>query len=145
VYMCVQCRLTCHQNFITLELFAHFKHEFSRDFWKCIPPFHSPSHTHTHAHTHTLTYLHTHTCAHVHSHTHTRTRTPARLHANTHTHMRAHTHAPTLVQGVDHDCNDIPDAAMTLAVAALFAEGWVGASWSSLLLYNCMALLSATV
>ncbi len=25
--------------------------------------------------------------------------------------------------GVDHDCNDIPDAAMTLAVAALFAKG----------------------
>lgn len=25
--------------------------------------------------------------------------------------------------GIDHDCNDIPDAAMTLAVAALFAEG----------------------
>jgi 3-phosphoshikimate 1-carboxyvinyltransferase len=24
---------------------------------------------------------------------------------------------------VDHDCNDIPDAAMTAAVAALFAEG----------------------
>lgn len=24
---------------------------------------------------------------------------------------------------VDHDCNDIPDAAMTLAVAALFAQG----------------------
>lgn len=24
---------------------------------------------------------------------------------------------------IDHDCNDIPDAAMTLAVAALFAEG----------------------
>ncbi len=27
------------------------------------------------------------------------------------------------LQGIDHDCNDIPDAAMTLAVAALFAEG----------------------
>lgn len=27
------------------------------------------------------------------------------------------------VAGVDHDCNDIPDAAMTLAVAALFAQG----------------------
>ena len=27
------------------------------------------------------------------------------------------------LQGVDHDCNDIPDAAMTLAVAALFAKG----------------------
>ena len=25
------------------------------------------------------------------------------------------------LQGVDHDCNDIPDAAMTAAVAALFA------------------------
>ena len=25
--------------------------------------------------------------------------------------------------GIDHDCNDIPDAAMTLAVAALFAQG----------------------
>jgi 3-phosphoshikimate 1-carboxyvinyltransferase len=24
---------------------------------------------------------------------------------------------------VDHNCNDIPDAAMTLAVAALFARG----------------------
>ena len=29
------------------------------------------------------------------------------------------------LKGIDHDCNDIPDAAMTLAVAALFAEvGW---------------------
>jgi hypothetical protein len=27
------------------------------------------------------------------------------------------------LQGIDHDCNDIPDAAMTLAVAALFAQG----------------------
>ena len=27
------------------------------------------------------------------------------------------------MEGVDHDCNDIPDAAMTLAVAALFAQG----------------------
>lgn len=27
------------------------------------------------------------------------------------------------LQAVDHDCNDIPDAAMTLAVAALFAQG----------------------
>ena len=27
------------------------------------------------------------------------------------------------LRGIDHDCNDIPDAAMTLAVAALFAEG----------------------
>eukprot|EP01025_Chloroclados_australasicus_P030416 TRINITY_DN3052_c0_g1_i1.p1 TRINITY_DN3052_c0_g1~~TRINITY_DN3052_c0_g1_i1.p1 ORF type:complete len:495 (+),score=51.17 TRINITY_DN3052_c0_g1_i1:56-1486(+) len=27
------------------------------------------------------------------------------------------------LKGIDHDCNDIPDAAMTLAVAALFAEG----------------------
>ena len=27
------------------------------------------------------------------------------------------------LQGIDHDCNDIPDAAMTLAVAALFAKG----------------------
>lgn len=27
------------------------------------------------------------------------------------------------LRAVDHDCNDIPDAAMTLAVAALFAEG----------------------
>ena len=27
------------------------------------------------------------------------------------------------LKAVDHDCNDIPDAAMTLAVAALFAEG----------------------
>lgn len=26
------------------------------------------------------------------------------------------------LKGIDHDCNDIPDAAMTLAVAALFAE-----------------------
>ena len=26
------------------------------------------------------------------------------------------------LRGIDHDCNDIPDAAMTLAVAALFAE-----------------------
>lgn len=24
---------------------------------------------------------------------------------------------------IDHDCNDIPDAAMTAAVAALFADG----------------------
>lgn len=29
------------------------------------------------------------------------------------------------LKGIDHDCNDIPDAAMTLAVAALFAEGCV--------------------
>ena len=27
------------------------------------------------------------------------------------------------LRGIDHDCNDIPDAAMTLAVAALFAQG----------------------
>ncbi len=27
------------------------------------------------------------------------------------------------IVGIDHDCNDIPDAAMTLAVAALFANG----------------------
>lgn len=27
------------------------------------------------------------------------------------------------LKGIDHNCNDIPDAAMTLAVAALFAEG----------------------
>ena len=27
------------------------------------------------------------------------------------------------LKAVDHDCNDIPDAAMTLAVAALFADG----------------------
>ena len=27
------------------------------------------------------------------------------------------------LKGIDHDCNDIPDAAMTLAVAALFAQG----------------------
>lgn len=27
------------------------------------------------------------------------------------------------LKAVDHDCNDIPDAAMTLAVAALYAEG----------------------
>ncbi len=26
------------------------------------------------------------------------------------------------IAGIDHDCNDIPDAAMTLAVAALFAD-----------------------
>ncbi len=26
------------------------------------------------------------------------------------------------LKGIDHDCNDIPDAAMTLAVAALFAQ-----------------------
>ncbi|BDA45168.1 3-phosphoshikimate 1-carboxyvinyltransferase, chloroplastic [Coccomyxa sp. Obi] len=30
---------------------------------------------------------------------------------------------PGELHGVDHDCNDIPDAAMTLAVAALFAHG----------------------
>ncbi|KAK9832524.1 hypothetical protein WJX81_005144 [Elliptochloris bilobata] len=30
---------------------------------------------------------------------------------------------PGELKGVDHDCNDIPDAAMTLAVAALFAKG----------------------
>ena len=30
---------------------------------------------------------------------------------------------PGQLKGVDHDCNDIPDAAMTLAVAALFADG----------------------
>ena len=30
---------------------------------------------------------------------------------------------PGQLTGIDHDCNDIPDAAMTLAVAALFAEG----------------------
>lgn len=29
------------------------------------------------------------------------------------------------ITGIDHDCNDIPDAAMTLAVAALFADKWV--------------------
>ncbi len=30
------------------------------------------------------------------------------------------------LKGIDHDCNDIPDAAMTAAVAALYAEvgGW---------------------
>ena len=27
------------------------------------------------------------------------------------------------IKAVDHNCNDIPDAAMTLAVVALFAEG----------------------
>jgi 3-phosphoshikimate 1-carboxyvinyltransferase len=27
------------------------------------------------------------------------------------------------LQAIDHDCNDIPDAAMTLAVAALYANG----------------------
>lgn len=27
------------------------------------------------------------------------------------------------LKGIDHECNDIPDAAMTLAVAALYAEG----------------------
>lgn len=27
------------------------------------------------------------------------------------------------LKAIDHDCNDIPDAAMTLAVAALFAAG----------------------
>ena len=40
------------------------------------------------------------------------------------------------LRGIDHDCNDIPDAAMTLAVAALFAQvsrrcscrGWVSRS-----------------
>ncbi len=26
------------------------------------------------------------------------------------------------LRAIDHDCNDIPDAAMTLAVAALFAD-----------------------
>ena len=30
---------------------------------------------------------------------------------------------PEKLKGIDVDCNDIPDAAMTLAVAALFAEG----------------------
>ncbi len=30
---------------------------------------------------------------------------------------------PGELRGIDHDCNDIPDAAMTLAVAALFAHG----------------------
>lgn len=29
------------------------------------------------------------------------------------------------LKAIDEDCNDIPDAAMTLAVAALFADGWV--------------------
>ena len=27
------------------------------------------------------------------------------------------------LKAIDHDCNDIPDAAMTLAVAALYANG----------------------
>lgn len=27
------------------------------------------------------------------------------------------------LRGIDHNCNDIPDAAMTLAVVALFAQG----------------------
>ena len=27
------------------------------------------------------------------------------------------------LKAIDHNCNDIPDAAMTLAVAAMFAEG----------------------
>lgn len=27
------------------------------------------------------------------------------------------------LKGIDHDCNDIPDAAMSLAVAAIFAQG----------------------
>ena len=27
------------------------------------------------------------------------------------------------LRGIDHDCNDIPDAAMTLAIVALFAQG----------------------
>lgn len=27
------------------------------------------------------------------------------------------------LRGIDHDCNDIPDAAMTLAVVAMFAQG----------------------
>lgn len=27
------------------------------------------------------------------------------------------------LQGIEHDCNDIPDAAMSLAVAAIFAQG----------------------
>ena len=27
------------------------------------------------------------------------------------------------MKAIDHDCNDIPDAAMTLAVAALYANG----------------------
>jgi 3-phosphoshikimate 1-carboxyvinyltransferase len=31
--------------------------------------------------------------------------------------------SPGQLKGIDHDCNDIPDAAMTLAVAALFAAG----------------------
>jgi len=31
------------------------------------------------------------------------------------------------LQAIDHDCNDIPDAAMTAAVAALFADGCEGA------------------
>ncbi len=35
----------------------------------------------------------------------------------------------TRLRGVDVDCADIPDAAMTLAVIALFAEGEREASW----------------
>lgn len=27
------------------------------------------------------------------------------------------------LRGIDHDCNDIPDAAMTMAVVAMFAQG----------------------
>ncbi len=36
----------------------------------------------------------------------------------------------TRLRGVDVDCSDIPDAAMTLAVVALFAEGetWICSS-----------------
>lgn len=29
------------------------------------------------------------------------------------------------LKAIDHNCNDIPDAAMTLAVAALLADGYV--------------------
>jgi 5-enolpyruvylshikimate-3-phosphate synthase len=50
---------------------------------------------------------------------------PASAHANIFSLSRV-THAGperSQLKGIDHDCNDIPDAAMTLAVAALFAQG----------------------
>jgi 5-enolpyruvylshikimate-3-phosphate synthase len=40
---------------------------------------------------------------------------------------------------IDHDCNDIPDAAMTLAVAALFAEGCVACGGVGRNFKDCVA------
>lgn len=45
---------------------------------------------------------------------------------------------PGKLKAIDHNCNDIPDAAMTAAVAALFADGCAPSPCTSITSYFCV-------